>query len=459
MRDPTHMRHAGLGARRRRDAGLRLGRLRRGGRRGRWTVALERRSTCGCPAATSRSACDLAISLTGTAERVAELVLAELARRARARALTAAVRRRAAGASPSTSPRARTALVAEARAARPRRDLARRRRPRPAALAGGAGGAGGARRGATTWHGYPTNRGLPELREAVAALLRHALRGRARSGARDHSAARRQGGARAPLPGAARPGRRGARGRSRLSRSTSAGRRSPAPSRSGCRCGASTASCPTSTPSPADVAGAPTCSSAATPTTRRVRVVDVAFHERLAAWGLQHGVPICHDNAYSEITFDGVVAPSFLEAPGAREAGIEISRSPRRFSMPGWRVAFAVGNAELVGRLLRAEDEHRRRHVARRSSTPRSARWTAIRRERRALREHLRRCAATCVCDRLEAAGVDVPRPGGAHVRVDAGARRRRSGRSPSACCSTPTSSSRPAGLRRRRPTATSGWR
>jgi LL-diaminopimelate aminotransferase len=80
-------------------------------------------------------------------------------------------------------------------------------------------------------------------------------------------------------------------------------------------------------------------------------VADVAFFERLAAWGSRRGVPICHDNAYAELTYDGIVAPSFLSAPGARESGIEIYSLSKSLSMPGWRVAFAVGNAELIGRL------------------------------------------------------------------------------------------------------------
>jgi LL-diaminopimelate aminotransferase len=80
-------------------------------------------------------------------------------------------------------------------------------------------------------------------------------------------------------------------------------------------------------------------------------VAELGFFERLAAWGTQRGVAICHDNAYAELTYDGIVAPSFLAAPGAREAGIEIYSLSKSLSMPGWRIAFAVGNAELIGRL------------------------------------------------------------------------------------------------------------
>jgi LL-diaminopimelate aminotransferase len=78
-------------------------------------------------------------------------------------------------------------------------------------------------------------------------------------------------------------------------------------------------------------------------------VVEDDLFARLVAYG----VPVCHDNAYSEITFDGYVAPSFLATPGAREAGMEILSLSKAFSLPGWRIAFAVGNAAMVGNLLK----------------------------------------------------------------------------------------------------------
>ncbi len=82
-------------------------------------------------------------------------------------------------------------------------------------------------------------------------------------------------------------------------------------------------------------------------------VVDVEFFERLAAFGLEHDIPIVHDSAYSEITFDGYTAPSFLEAPGAREAGVEMFSLSKAYNMTGWRVGAAVGNAELLAALLK----------------------------------------------------------------------------------------------------------
>ncbi len=69
------------------------------------------------------------------------------------------------------------------------------------------------------------------------------------------------------------------------------------------------------------------------------------------AFGLDRGVPIVHDNAYSELTFDGYVAPSFLETPGAKDAGIEMFSLSKAYNMTGWRVGAAVGNAEMIAAL------------------------------------------------------------------------------------------------------------
>jgi LL-diaminopimelate aminotransferase len=77
-------------------------------------------------------------------------------------------------------------------------------------------------------------------------------------------------------------------------------------------------------------------------------VIEDDFFERLARFGLEHQIPIVHDNAYSEITFDGHVAPSFLQAPGAKEAGIEMFSLSKAYNMTGWRVGAAVGNADMI---------------------------------------------------------------------------------------------------------------
>jgi LL-diaminopimelate aminotransferase len=82
-------------------------------------------------------------------------------------------------------------------------------------------------------------------------------------------------------------------------------------------------------------------------------VADVAFMQRLARFGLERGVPIAHDNAYAELTYDGFVAPSFLASPDGIAAGIEIYSLSKSLNMPGWRVAFAVGNGAMLQNLTR----------------------------------------------------------------------------------------------------------
>jgi LL-diaminopimelate aminotransferase len=77
-------------------------------------------------------------------------------------------------------------------------------------------------------------------------------------------------------------------------------------------------------------------------------VIDDDFFERLARFGMEHEIPVVHDNAYSEITFDGYVAGSYLQAPGAKEAGVEMFSLSKAFNMTGWRVGAAVGNAEML---------------------------------------------------------------------------------------------------------------
>jgi LL-diaminopimelate aminotransferase len=82
-------------------------------------------------------------------------------------------------------------------------------------------------------------------------------------------------------------------------------------------------------------------------------VAELAFMQQLARFGLDRDVPIAHDNAYAELTYEGFVAPSFLAAPDGVEAGIEIYSLSKSLNMPGWRVAFAVGNGAMLQNLTR----------------------------------------------------------------------------------------------------------
>jgi LL-diaminopimelate aminotransferase len=77
-------------------------------------------------------------------------------------------------------------------------------------------------------------------------------------------------------------------------------------------------------------------------------VVPDGLFERAVEFGREHDVLIVHDASYTETTFDGYVAPSFLETPGAKEVGVEVFSLSKGWNMTGWRTAAIVGNAEAV---------------------------------------------------------------------------------------------------------------
>jgi LL-diaminopimelate aminotransferase len=79
-------------------------------------------------------------------------------------------------------------------------------------------------------------------------------------------------------------------------------------------------------------------------------VVPEGGFERAVAFARRHGLIVAHDNAYSEITFDGYVAPSFLETPGAKDVGVEIFSLSKGWNMTGWRCGLIAGNADVVER-------------------------------------------------------------------------------------------------------------
>jgi LL-diaminopimelate aminotransferase len=79
-------------------------------------------------------------------------------------------------------------------------------------------------------------------------------------------------------------------------------------------------------------------------------VVPEGAFEGAVAFAREHDLIVVHDNAYSEITFDGYVAPSFLETPGAKDVGVEIFSLSKGWNMTGWRVGLIAGNAGLVER-------------------------------------------------------------------------------------------------------------
>jgi LL-diaminopimelate aminotransferase len=77
-------------------------------------------------------------------------------------------------------------------------------------------------------------------------------------------------------------------------------------------------------------------------------VVAGGFFERLVDLARENEVLIVHDNAYSETTYDGYVAPSFLATPGAKDVGVEVFSLSKGFNMTGWRCAAILGNADAI---------------------------------------------------------------------------------------------------------------
>ena len=82
-------------------------------------------------------------------------------------------------------------------------------------------------------------------------------------------------------------------------------------------------------------------------------IVPDGLFERAIELGRANDVLIVHDNAYSETTYDGYVAPSFLATPGAKDAGVEVFSLSKGYNMTGWRCAAIVGNAEAISHYWR----------------------------------------------------------------------------------------------------------
>ncbi len=81
--------------------------------------------------------------------------------------------------------------------------------------------------------------------------------------------------------------------------------------------------------------------------------VDLEWMRRIVEFAKAHDVVLVHDFAYSDTYFDGYEPPSVLQVPGGKDVAVELYTLTKSFSMAGWRVAFAVGNAEVVGALTK----------------------------------------------------------------------------------------------------------
>ena len=81
--------------------------------------------------------------------------------------------------------------------------------------------------------------------------------------------------------------------------------------------------------------------------------VDLAFMQRIVDFALENEVLLVHDNAYAELGFDGFRPPSILQAEGAMQCAVELYSMTKSYSMAGWRMAYLVGNAEVVQALAK----------------------------------------------------------------------------------------------------------
>jgi alanine-synthesizing transaminase len=82
-------------------------------------------------------------------------------------------------------------------------------------------------------------------------------------------------------------------------------------------------------------------------------VVDLEFFQKLVDFAKEHNIFVIHDLAYADLAFDGYQPPSFLQAEGAKDVGVEFYSMSKSYSMAGWRVGFCSGNKDMVHALTR----------------------------------------------------------------------------------------------------------
>jgi LL-diaminopimelate aminotransferase len=141
-------------------------------------------------------------------------------------------------------------------------------------------------------------------------------------------------------------------------------------------------------------------------------IVPDGFFEQVIELAARHDILVVHDNAYSEITFDGYVAPSFLATPGAKEVGVEVFSLSKGYNMTGWRCAAIVGNAEAIKTYWRLKSNIDSGNFEAVQLAGAAALQPGVDGEVRAMSEVYRR-RRDLVCDALAQAGVDVTPPKG----------------------------------------------
>jgi alanine-synthesizing transaminase len=89
------------------------------------------------------------------------------------------------------------------------------------------------------------------------------------------------------------------------------------------------------------------------PNNPTTQVVDLDFFQKIADFARENGIIVVHDLAYADLNFDGYRAPSFLQARGAKDVGVEFYSLTKSYNMAGWRVGFCCGNRDVVGALVK----------------------------------------------------------------------------------------------------------
>jgi alanine-synthesizing transaminase len=84
-------------------------------------------------------------------------------------------------------------------------------------------------------------------------------------------------------------------------------------------------------------------------------VAELDFYKELIPFAKRHGIFVLSDLAYAEVYFDGHPPPSVLQVPGAIDIAVEFTSLSKTYSMPGWRIGFAVGNERIIGALARVK--------------------------------------------------------------------------------------------------------
>ena len=138
-------------------------------------------------------------------------------------------------------------------------------------------------------------------------------------------------------------------------------------------------------------------------------VVNLDFFEKIVDFAREHEMLVVHDLAYADIVFDGYEPPSFLQVPGAIDIGVEFFSLSKSYSMPGWRVGFAVGNREMIHALARMKS-----YLDYGMFQPiQVAAIAALNGPQDCVRENAERYQARrdVLCDGLARIGWDVPKP------------------------------------------------